>query len=258
MCRRTHAIGTALARRLTLAVAVLALALIAPAAAAQTERAIDLIGRALAAKPNELHGEELYRELCGSCHGRQAQGVAAPVTPALAGQLTVYLIKQLVDFAEGDRNEPEMHRVIARKELGRPQALRDLTTYLSGLPPNAEAEQGEGNDLTTGKRLYDGLCAFCHGQQGEGNVEHATPALRGQHYSYLLMQSRRLAVGHRYSVPVEIIQVLEKLPFDSLTAISDYASRLAQTPARPAETTHQEQPAALIQTSPRQWIGDDR
>jgi hypothetical protein len=54
------------------------------------------------------------------------------------------------------------------------------------------------------------------------------------------MQSRRLAVGHRYSVPVEVIQVLEKLPFDQLTAIADYTSRLpdhtlAAGGAQPAE-----------------------
>ena len=40
------------------------------------------------------------------------------------------------------------------------------------------------------------------------------------------MQSRRLAVGHRYSVPVEVIKVLEDLPFEQMTAIADYVSRL--------------------------------
>jgi hypothetical protein len=39
------------------------------------------------------------------------------------------------------------------------------------------------------------------------------------------MQTRGLAVGHRYSVPVEVIQVLEKLPFDEMSAIADYAAR---------------------------------
>jgi cytochrome c553 len=104
--------------------------------------------------------------------------------------------------------------------------MRDLATYLQGLPPNPRPEVGNGKDLAAGKRYYDGLCAYCHGASAEGNEKHATPALQRQHYSYLLMQSRRLAVGHRYSVPVEVIQVLEKLPFDQLTAIADYISRL--------------------------------
>lgn len=202
--------------------------LLAGSIAAQTQRGSEIIESALAAQPDERHGAALYRKLCSSCHGRKAHGRAAPVTPALAGQLEIYLIKQIVDLAEGDRNEPEMHRVVARKELSTPQAIRDVSTHLSKLPVNPQPEVGDGKDLAVGRRFYDGLCAFCHGTTGEGNVLHATPALQRQHYSYLLMQSRRLAIGHRYSVPIEVIEILEQLPFDKLTAVSDYASRLPE------------------------------
>ena len=87
---------------------------------------------------------------------------------------------------------------------------------------------GDGKDLVAGKRYYAGLCAFCHGSSAEGNEKHATPSLRNQHYSYLLMQTRGLAVGHRYSVPIEVIQVLEELPYEQMTAIADYLSRLPE------------------------------
>lgn len=211
---------------LTVAVVVVVLALATHSAAAQTERADALIERALALRGDPSSGESLYNSLCASCHGAQAYGNAATVIPSLAGQLRLYLIKQLVDFAEGDRTAPEMHRVVALKRLTSPQAVSDVATYLRNLPANPRPEVGEGKDLAAGKRYYDGLCAFCHGANGEGSERHATPSLQHQHYSYLLMQSRRLAVGHRYSVPVEVIEVLEKLPFDQLTAIADYASRL--------------------------------
>ena len=211
---------------LTVALAAAALALATYTAAAQTERATELIERALALRGDVANGKSLYEGLCASCHGAQAYGAAATVIPSLAGQLPVYVIKQLVDFAEGDRTAPEMHRVVALKQLTSPQAMRDLATYLRALPPNPRPEVGDGKDLAAGKRYYDGLCAYCHGASGEGNEKHATPSLQRQHYSYLLMQSRRLAVGHRYSVPIEVIEVLEKLPFDQLTAIADYTSRL--------------------------------
>lgn len=226
-------------------VLALALALIAGSAAAQTQRGTEIIERALSAEPDEGHGAELYRELCSSCHGRKAYGRAESVTPALAGQLTIYLIKQMVDFAEGDRTDGEMHRVIARKQLSTPQAIRDVSTYLSSLAANPHAETGDGKDLATGRRFYDGLCAYCHGDAGEGNEQHATPALQRQHYSYLLMQSRRLAVGHRYSVPIEVIEILEQLPFDTLSAVSDYASRLPeQAKLTPLPERVEEEPAA--------------
>ena len=219
----------------SVAIAVLVLALATRSAAAQTERGTELIERALAAQPDQRKGARIYRDRCASCHGRNAHGSADPVTPSLARQQGLYLIKQIVDFAEGDRTEPEMHRVVALKELSTPQAIRDVSSYLNGLPSNTRPETGDGKHLADGKRYYEGLCAYCHGQRGEGNEQHATPSLQGQHYSYLLMQSRRLAVGHRYSVPIEVIEVLEKVPFDTLMAIADYASRLpAQVIMTPA------------------------
>lgn len=219
----------------SVAIMVLVLALATRSAAAQTERATEIIERALAAEPDQRKGAGIYRERCASCHGRKAHGSADPVTPSLAGQQALYLIKQMVDFAEGDRSAPEMQRVVALKELSTAQAIRDVSSYLNGLPGNTRPETGDGKNLAGGKRYYDGLCAYCHGQRGEGNEQHATPSLQGQHYSYLLMQSRRLAVGHRYSVPIEVIDLLEKVTFDELRAIADYASRLpAQAPMTPA------------------------
>lgn len=220
---------------MSVGIVVLVLALATRSAAAQTERGTEIIERALAAQPDQRQGAKIYRERCASCHGRNAHGSADPVTPSLAGQQALYLIKQMVDFAEGDRTAPEMHRVVALKELSTPQAIRDVASYLNGLPGNTRPETGEGNNLAGGKRYYEGLCAYCHGQSGEGDEQHGTPSLRGQHYSYLLMQSRRLAVGHRYSVPIEVIDLLEKVTFDELKAIADYASRLsAQATMTPA------------------------
>lgn len=211
---------------LTVAVVAMVLTLLGRSVAAQTERGTDIIERALAATPNLRNGKALYRKFCVSCHGGSAHGNPRAVVPALAGQLPLYLIKQLADMAEGDRTVAEMHRVIARQQLTTPQAIRDVVSYLSQLAPNRRPELGDGSQLALGKRYYQGLCAFCHGSAGEGNDPHATPALQRQHYSYLLMQMRQLAVGHRYTVDIEIIQTLEALPFDYLTAIADYASRL--------------------------------
>lgn len=189
-------------------------------------RTEELVERALALRPNERSGKDLFEEHCGTCHGSRAQGDAGQVIPALAAQLPIYLIKQLVDMTEGGRDVPEMHRVAARKALTAPQSIRDLATYVSRLPRNSATEHGDGNDIPTGRRYYQGLCAFCHGEQGEGNEAHATPAVRGQHYSYLLAQMRKLSAMHRYSVSVEIVESLDALSFDRATAVADYMSRL--------------------------------
>jgi cytochrome c553 len=220
---------------LTIALIATILVLAGRSAAAQTKRGIEVIELAMALEPNLRHGGEIYEQHCESCHGKTALGNVAAVIPALAGQIPLYLVKELIDLADGNRSLPEMHRVAARKSLTKPQALRDVATYLGKLPPNSRPEVGDGAQLGRGKQFYDGLCAFCHGSQGEGNAEHATPSLQRQHYSYLLAQMRQMAVGHRYSVDIVVIEKLEALPFEYLEAIADYAARLPDKPAAGGE-----------------------
>lgn len=221
--------------------------LLSRSAAAQTERGIDLIERALDLKADTKNGRALYRQHCEACHGADAYGDAVAVIPALAGQLPVYLIKQLADTAEGQRTAPAMHRVVAMKPMSTPQGLRDVATYLGDLPPNPRPEVGDGTQLASGKRYYQGMCAYCHGAQGGGNEAHATPALRRQNYAYLLMQMRQLAVGHRYSVDLEIAESLADLSLDQLTAIADYASRLPMVDVTRAEPASSPGPASPAQ-----------
>jgi cytochrome c553 len=148
------------------------------------------------------------------------------VAPALAGQVASYLVKQLADLVEGYRDLPEMHRQVARADLVTPQAMHDLAAFLSALPPLTDPQLGDGRQLVLGGRIYKSVCADCHGTGGEGDARSRTPALRGQHYSYLLRQVRQLAAGHRYSVDISVIVVLEALTLDQLTAVTDFISRL--------------------------------
>jgi cytochrome c553 len=202
------------------------LALCGRSASAQVNRVDELIEKALTLEPDAIEGESLYRKHCMGCHGRKAHGDSKTVTPALAGQVTSYLIKQLADVLEGYRELPEMHRQVARTELATPQALHDLAVYLGTLPPQTKPELGDGKQLVLGARIYKSVCADCHGAQGEGEGRSRTPALRGQHYSYLLRQARQLATGHRYSVDLPVIVLLEALSLDQLTAVADFISRL--------------------------------
>jgi cytochrome c553 len=212
---------------------IVMLALWGATAIAQTQRGNEIIQRALVLEPDDANGASLYRELCSACHGKQAHGNPGSVTPVLAGQIQRYLIKQFVDFAEGDRTAPEMHRVAALKKLTTPQAMRDLASYVSALPAPSTTEVGDGRQLALGARVYESMCAECHGAEGQGDITFAVPTLQRQHYSYLLSQMRSLAVGHRYSVDISVIELLETLSFDQLTAVADYASRLPPRMSQP-------------------------
>ena len=194
---------------------------------AQTRRSVELMDRALELRPDTSRGRALYQQHCASCHRVDAYGDTGKVVPALAAQLPVYIIKQLADIAEGQRTAPEMHRVVAAKPMSTPQALRDVASYLGSLNPNSEPEHGDGTKLAVGKRNYQILCSSCHGRHGAGHEGHATPALRGQNYAYLLMRMRDIATGHGSTLDITVTESLEQLTYEQLTALADYASRLS-------------------------------
>jgi cytochrome c553 len=209
-----------------LLVAASILTLCGRSASAQVDRVDELIDKALALNADPINGRHLYRKHCSSCHGRKAYGDSNTLAPALAGQVGAYVIKELADLVEGYRELPEMHRQVARVELATPQAMSDLAAFLSALPPLAEPQLGDGKQLALGGRIYKSVCADCHGMLGQGDARTRTPALRGQHYSYLLRQARLVATGHRYSVDLPVIVLLEALSLDQLTAVADFISRL--------------------------------
>ena len=180
----------------------------------------------MSAVPNAGNGRAIYKESCAPCHGETARGNAKTITPALAGQVQSYLVKQLADFAEGQRSEPAMQRVVAHTRLTSPQALRDLASDVAGLPRNSKPERGDGTKLDSGRRVYEKFCTECHGLRASGDELDFIPALQGQHYSYLLKQVRNFSAGHRQGVDIDVLHDMQALSLDELTAVADYMSRL--------------------------------
>jgi mono/diheme cytochrome c family protein len=109
----------------------------------------DLVSQAQTAIPDLRHGMVLYLQHCAACHGRRAWGDGPQEIPALAGQRESYLLEQLVRFVSGARRRcemhgPAMHERLQPSDVDRPQAFRDLATYLAQAPHNPEPEHGEG------------------------------------------------------------------------------------------------------------------
>lgn len=204
----------------------LAMALLAPMVNGDVDRRTQLMNEAVRAVAAPARGAWTYREHCMGCHGPGGLGNATEVVPALAGQREPYLLKQLIDFVEGERDTPEMHRLMARKELGDPQSWRDLTAYLSGLNPNGQPQVGDGQALATGRRVYKEVCGECHGDAGQGDVTGSIPALRGQHYSYLVLELRGFASGHRLDIELPVLEYIAGLSLAELQGVADYLSRL--------------------------------
>ncbi|MCV6626139.1 MAG: hypothetical protein OIF38_08575, partial [Cellvibrionaceae bacterium] len=68
-------------------------------------------------------------QVCQACHGAKAEGNAALGAPALAGQLHDYLLRAMEEFAQGQRQNPQMAAVVA--SLQDSQRRARLANYLS-------------------------------------------------------------------------------------------------------------------------------
>jgi cytochrome c553 len=190
------------------------------------EAVADRVERVLRLRADTTHGRTLYAQYCASCHGATALGDAAGAYPALAGQRPNYLLKQLADVIEENRDVPEMHRRVGRWQFEDPQSLRDIVTWLADLAPNPKPGVGNGRQLAEGQRLFKSECAGCHGVYGEGDNPAYVPALRGQHYNYLKRQMVALATGHRNGMDGEGRDRLGRISMSQLDAVADYIARM--------------------------------
>ena len=193
---------------------------------ASPTRVDQLVRTALQLDPNASRGAALYLQNCARCHGQGAIGDARNVIPALAGQREAYLIKQLADFTELERESQEMHAVVARAALNEPQAWADVAAFLTELPAARFPETADGKGVELGEAIFQEQCASCHEEDGRGDDDGFIPSLRDQHYSYLVRQMRSLAASHRLNVDQDLVRLLDSLDTEEMTAVADYLSRL--------------------------------
>lgn len=213
---------TSLARMLACTLALLPIGI----AGASPTRVDQQVRAALQLEANAKRGAGLYSVHCAACHGPQALGDSKNVVPALAGQRQAYLIKQLADFAELERDSSDMHKVAARTAVANPQAWADLSGYLSNLPAVRFPETGDGGGVELGEAIFQEQCASCHEEDARGDDDGFVPSLRDQHYGYLVRAMRGLGASHRLNIDADLARFLDSFDTDEITAVADYLSRL--------------------------------
>jgi cytochrome c553 len=212
-------------------IAVAAAVLSLPLSVNAAERAKELLAKTLALAANANAGGQAFARNCAGCHGDKAWGVGDASIPALAGQRERYLLTQLIDFAELNRDAVEMHRASAALGIAPEQQWRNIAAYLARLPMNPRPQKGDGKSLDNGSGIYRDSCASCHREDGMGDDSVAAPALAGQHYSYVLMQIRGMASGHRFTnVDFDLALMLDNMSAADMAAVADYISRLSAMP----------------------------
>lgn len=200
--------------------------LAAGAALAAAEQVDELVHNALQLDVDPERGRDLYRLHCISCHGTRGHGSAARKIPALAGQRQAYIIKQLADFSELERDSADMHVVVAKPEIAAPQAWADIAAFLNNAPVARSPQRGSGSRLELGEAIFREQCATCHEEDARGDDDGFAPSLRNQHYAYLLQETRRIAASHRHNVDEDFVRFLGSFEDDEIEGVADYLSRL--------------------------------
>jgi cytochrome c553 len=208
-----------------------ALALSPTQSRADPQKVDELVRQTLQLDPDAEHGGKVYASYCARCHGSFAVGSAIPVIPSLAGQRRAYLVKQLADFAELERNSKDMHAVVTKPELSEPQVWADVSAYLNALPPLSSPQTGAEGDVELGEAIFQQHCSSCHEEDARGDDDGFVPSLRDQHYSYLMQQMRGIASWHRLNVDEDLVRFLDSLDGIEQAAVAAYLSRL-HTPTR--------------------------
>jgi cytochrome c553 len=211
--------------RLFVAVVVLGLVLSTRVAAAPssyvawTTETVALISNADAERGRQLAFG------CVACHGTAGLS-ESPAYPRIAGQDARYLYKQLHDFKDKTRNNPQMNGIAASLSE---QEMADIAAYyaaLSGPVPDRGGGDPVAENLARrghGSRMVP-ACMGCHGSGGKGNAGYyGMPVLAGQKAVYLSIALRLYKTGDRANDVYSVMRAIAgNLTDDEITALGKY------------------------------------
>jgi len=163
---------------------------------------------------------------CMACHGMDGNS-ANPEWPALAGQHSSYIVKQLKHFKAGERQNALMAPMAM---ILADQDMEDLAAYFSSQKLLATGET-EPSKLQLGQKIYRAgiaskgvpACSGCHGPSGSGIAGAAFPRIGGQHAVYAALQLRNYKSGARATDPNSMMRTItSRLTDEEIDAVASY------------------------------------
>lgn len=179
------------------------------------------------ANPMLIEGERLTQTQCATCHGPQGQS-GSDKFPRLAGQKAPYLLKQMKDFASGQRKSPVMKTQTNRLTDSQMRAVAhyyELQT--AGHTPSDDALlSGVGRYVFERGNAFTALpaCLACHGTDARGT--NALPRLAGQHPGYIVAQMRGFAKRQRVNDDSVMGVIANSMSELELQAVAIYLGQL--------------------------------
>ncbi len=166
---------------------------------------------------------------CLACHGPDGNS-PNPIWPKLAGQHSVYILKQLQAFKSGERKNDLM------SPMAMPLAdadMENLAAYFSGQKQTAGTAAADKVEL--GEKIYrsgnaaNGVapCIGCHGPSGLGNPAAQFPRISGQHAAYAEKALKDFRGQQRTNDTQEMMQgATAKMSDAEIAAVAQYIQGL--------------------------------
>ena len=167
--------------------------------------------------------------MCGACHGPDGNS-AAPNFPKLAGQGEKYLLKQMQNIKNGDRNVLEMTGLL---NASSDQDLADIAAFFAS--QTGTVGYADKDKVEKGQKIYRAgiadrgiaACAGCHSPTGEGNEPAGFPKLGDQHAAYTAKQLKDFRDSKRANDPNSMMRDnAYTLRDDEIDAVSQYIQGL--------------------------------
>jgi cytochrome c553 len=162
---------------------------------------------------------ETKERLCASCHG--AHGLPTdPSVPIIWGQQSAYILKQLNDYRNGDRNNQIMSSIAESLSEG---DLAQMAAYFS----NAKWPPRPASTPLPAAPEAIATCQACHHPNLAGGVSPSgvAPRLAGQFSPYLIDTMTAYADGERTNSTLMLALMQSLTPADR-KAIAEYLAAM--------------------------------
>jgi cytochrome c553 len=182
---------------------------------------------AAAAKPDAAKGQAISTNVCGACHTADGSR-GSPANPIIQGQHPEYLVKQLVEFKAGKRDNAIMKGFATALSE---EDMRNVAAFYAGKAAKPGFAKNK-NLVALGEKIYRGgiadrgvpACSGCHSPTGAG-IPSQYPRLAGQHADYTEAQLLAFRGGVRKN-NAQMTGVAAKMNDQEIKAVADYIAGL--------------------------------
>jgi cbb3-type cytochrome c oxidase subunit III len=187
------------------------------------------VGLMSAAQAGDAVAGKTKAATCGACHGADGNSLA-PNFPKIAGQGERYLVKQITDIKNGDRQVPEMMGFV----MGLSETdIADIAAYFASQEANggtadpALVEAGKRIFLSGNQATGVPACIACHSADGKGIAAAGFPRIAGQHAAYTEKQLTDFYNAKRTNDASNVMRdIASRMHMDEIKAVSSYIQGL--------------------------------